>query len=62
MRWGIPRRWPARSGRGIRAGLEELSAVILGEDPRMAERLGRYMDVALPGHPYIKAAIDIASG
>ncbi len=47
-------------GRGIRAGLEELAPTILGCDPRCLDVLNRRMDVALPGHPYVKAAIDIA--
>jgi L-alanine-DL-glutamate epimerase-like enolase superfamily enzyme len=47
-------------GRGIRAGLEELAPVVLGSDPRCLDVLNRRMDVALPGHPYVKSAIDIA--
>ena len=47
-------------GHGIRAGIEELARALLGQDPRKLDVLNRTMDVALPGHPYIKAAIDIA--
>jgi len=47
-------------GRGVRAGLEELAPVILGTDPCRIDVLNRLMDVALPGHPYVKSPIDIA--
>jgi len=47
-------------GRGIRAGLEELSPQLLGLDPRRLDVLNRLMDTALPGHPYIKSAVDLA--
>ena len=48
-------------GPGIRAGLETLAPAILGQDPCALEGLNRAMDVALPGHPYVKSAIDIAA-
>jgi len=56
--WGVT--YLPAFGKGIRAGLEELSPLLIGQDPRAIDRLNRLMDVALPGHPYIKAALDIA--
>jgi cis-L-3-hydroxyproline dehydratase len=46
--------------RGVRAGLEELAAKLIGLDPRDLGTLNRKMDAALRGHPYVKAPIDIA--
>ncbi|MDX6752431.1 mandelate racemase/muconate lactonizing enzyme family protein [Geminicoccaceae bacterium 1502E] len=46
--------------KGIRAGLEELSPLLIGKDPRQLDAMNRTMDLALPGHPYVKAAIDLA--
>ncbi len=47
-------------GRGIRAGMELLAPLLIGCDPCALDQLNRYMDVQLPGHPYVKSAIDIA--
>jgi L-alanine-DL-glutamate epimerase-like enolase superfamily enzyme len=47
-------------GRGIRAGLEEIAPQLLGLDPRRLDVVNRAMDKALPGHPYIKSALDVA--
>ncbi|WP_282077423.1 mandelate racemase/muconate lactonizing enzyme family protein [Epibacterium ulvae] len=47
-------------GAGIRAGLETLAPFLIGEDPRSLQHINRVMDVQLPGHPYVKSAIDIA--
>lgn len=47
-------------GPGIRAGIETLAPVVLGHDPRSLRALNDAMDVRLPGHPYVKSAIDIA--
>lgn len=47
-------------GRGVQAGLAELAPSILGLDPRQIDAVNRAMDVALPGHPYVKSAVDIA--
>ena len=47
-------------GRGIRAGIEELAPQLLGLDPRRIDLIYRTMDLALPGHPYIKSALDMA--
>ena len=46
--------------RGIRAGIEELAPSLLGLDPRQLDVVNRTLDKALPGHPYIKSALDIA--
>lgn len=47
-------------GPGIRAGIQTLAPVILGEDPLALDHINRIMDVNLPGHPYVKSAIDMA--
>ena len=47
-------------GPGVRAGLEILAPVLIGEDPHSLDHLNRLMDQALPGHHYIKSALDIA--
>ena len=46
--------------RGIRAGIEELAPAVLGMDPRQTDRVYRAMNLALPGHPYVKSALDMA--
>ena len=48
-------------GPGIRAGIETLAPAVLGRDPRSLRALNEAMDLQLPGHPYVKAAIDIAA-
>jgi len=45
---------------GARAGIAELAPALLGEDPLQLGRINRSMDAALKGHPYVKAAIDMA--
>lgn len=62
--WGEGTPWghtyvPAH-GPGIRAGLETLAPFILGRDPRKVLEIERAMDLALPGHLYAKAPIDMA--
>lgn len=61
--WGevcpIPRYLPAYSG-GVAPGIEVLSPVLLGADPIGPESLMARCDAHLPGHPYVKSAIDIA--
>jgi len=47
-------------GPGIRAGLGILAPPLLGRDPRSLDSINRIMDVTLPGHPYVKSAVDIA--
>lgn len=45
---------------GARAGIAELAPHLIGEDPRELGRLGRTMDAAMRGHPYVKSALDMA--
>ena len=47
-------------GPGARAGIGELAATLLGEDPTAIGPLNQLMDRALLGHPYVKSAIDMA--
>ena len=47
-------------GPGARAGIGELSATLLGQDPTAIGPINRLMDRALLGHPYVKSAIDMA--
>jgi L-alanine-DL-glutamate epimerase-like enolase superfamily enzyme len=46
--------------RGVRAGIEELAPALIGLNPMGTDMVNRAMDVALPGHPYAKSALDIA--
>ncbi|AZF26826.1 mandelate racemase/muconate lactonizing enzyme family protein [Pseudomonas sp. R2-60-08W] len=46
--------------KGVRAGIEELAPHLLGENPLHLDQINARMDVMLPGHPYVKAAIDLA--
>lgn len=62
--WGEGCPWgstylPAFPG-GLRAGIEELAPAVLGANPARHDQFNRLMDRALPGHPYVKSAIDIA--
>ncbi len=45
---------------GVRSGLAELAPQVIGFDPRDLNVLNRHMDAVLRGHPYVKAAIDVA--
>jgi len=45
---------------GVRAGVHELAAHLLGCDPRELQALNTRMDAALKGHAYVKSGIDIA--
>ncbi len=47
-------------GPGARAGIGELSATLLGQDPTAIGPINQLMDKALLGHPYVKSAIDMA--
>lgn len=47
-------------GPGIRAGIETLAPVLIGQDPRSLDHINRVMDIQLPGHPYVKSPLDIA--
>ena len=62
--WGEGTPWghtyvPAH-GNGIRAGIQTMAYAILGQDPRQINIVERAMDLALPGHLYAKAPIDLA--
>ncbi|MGF1526933.1 MAG: mandelate racemase/muconate lactonizing enzyme family protein [Candidatus Competibacterales bacterium] len=62
--WGEACPWghtylPAH-GPGVRAGLQVLAPALVGRDPRSIDALNRSMDVALPGHGYVKAPLDMA--
>lgn len=46
--------------RGVRAGIEELAPQLIGLNPLRIDSIYRTMDIALPGHPYIKSALDMA--
>lgn len=45
---------------GVRSGLAEIAPKVIGLDPRDLNVINRHMDAVLRGHPYIKAAIDVA--
>lgn len=45
---------------GVRSGLAEIGPKVIGLDPTALDVLNRHMDAVLRGHPYVKAAIDIA--
>lgn len=45
---------------GARAAMRELAPRLIGEDAAGIEALNRRMDLLLKGHPYSKAAIDMA--
>jgi L-alanine-DL-glutamate epimerase-like enolase superfamily enzyme len=45
---------------GVRSGLAEIAPQVIGCDPRDLGPLNRHMDSVLRGHPYVKAAIDVA--
>ena len=47
-------------GPGARAGIGELSATLIGQDPTALGPINQLMDRALLGHPYVKSAIDMA--
>ncbi len=46
---------------GARTGIAELAPHLIGHDPTELGPLNQLMDRALRGHPYVKAAIDVAS-
>ncbi len=45
---------------GVRSGLAEIAPRVIGMDPCDLGVLNRHMDAVLRGHPYVKAAIDVA--
>ncbi|MCV6584483.1 MAG: mandelate racemase [Marinibacterium sp.] len=62
--WGEGTPWghtyvPAH-GPGLRAGIDTMAPFVLGHDPRRVLDVERAMDLALPGHLYAKAPIDMA--
>lgn len=63
--WGEGTPWGhtyvAAHGPGIRAGLETMAPFLIGLDPRKLLEVERAMDLALPGHLYAKAPVDMAS-
>lgn len=62
--WGEGCPWghsylPAHGG-GIRSGLALLAPALIGQDPLALDQNNALMDTVLPGHGYVKAALDIA--
>ena len=62
--WGEGTPWghtyvPAH-GPGIRAGIETMAPFLLGLNPQKVLEIERAMDLALPGHLYVKSPIDMA--
>ena len=47
-------------GEGTRTGIKEIGPKLIGMEPRDLGPLNIRMDAVLRGHPYVKAAIDIA--
>jgi cis-L-3-hydroxyproline dehydratase len=45
---------------GARAGVAELAASLLGQDPTQHRRIVRHMDGAMRGQAYVKSALDMA--
>ncbi len=62
--WGEGCPWGATYlpafGGGVRAGIDEIAPHLIGHDPRRPDVVNRLMDTALPGHPYVKTALDMA--
>jgi L-alanine-DL-glutamate epimerase-like enolase superfamily enzyme len=56
--WGVT--YLPAHGKGIRAGLDELAPHLIGRDPRQLDNINRTLDLALPGHLYVKSALDMA--
>lgn len=46
--------------KGVRAGIAELAPALLGCNPLHLDNLNHLMDRTLPGHPYVKSALDMA--
>lgn len=62
--WGESCPWghtylPAH-GPGVRAGIETLAPALIGQDACALDHINRVMDETLPGHPYVKSALDLA--
>ncbi len=56
--WGVT--YLPAHGKGIRAVIEEIGPALMGMDPRQSNHIDRALDLALPGHLYGKAGLDIA--
>jgi len=50
----------AAHARGVRAGIAEMAAGLIGLDPRLSDRFNEQMDNLLTGHLHAKAPLDIA--
>ena len=46
--------------RGVREGLKEIGPALIGTDPTQLGLVNQRMDRSLRGHPYVKAAVDVA--
>ena len=62
--WGEACPWgntylPAH-GPGVRAGIETLAPKLIDCDPCAIKAINQTMDTQLPGHPYVKSALDMA--
>lgn len=56
--WGVS--YLPAFAKGILAGFDELIPALLGENPLHIDKINWKMDVTLPGHEYIKSALDMA--
>lgn len=45
---------------GVRTGIRELAPRLVGQNPLELEKLNRWMDLQMKGHPYVKSGIDMA--
>ena len=45
---------------GVRAGIRELSPILVGQDPSQPKVVYNRMETAMLGHPYVKHAVDMA--
>lgn len=50
----------AAHAKGVRAGIDEMATMMLGQDPRHLDRINETMDAGLAGHHHAKAALDVA--
>jgi L-alanine-DL-glutamate epimerase-like enolase superfamily enzyme len=52
--------WIASHALGVRAGIAEIAPHLLGQDPRLVDRINETMDQALVGHEHAKTPLDVA--
>lgn len=52
--------WIASHALGVRAGIAEIAPHLLGQDPRLVDRINETMDEALVGHEHAKTPLDVA--